>query len=463
MIKHGCWVAAVAAAALLSGCALKYSERAQNPFQGLGPQVSAPDYDLVLAQALSESSQIELSHAKQGFVHWHMELDRVFEIADAPLERSFKTVVKVSKPQVAASVNADLAVVLDILPSLLGAKEVSVRALFLTIDGKPIDDIRIHAGGPLPNLLMGVTDKKSLKMATQDAARQFEDAVANSSKIQSFASMRSQKNTAVAAAVPARMYRSEADAPKYSFPESPDNFALVVGIETYASLPPAQFAERDAQSVRDHLVSLGYPRRNIVYLAGAQAGKGGLEKYLEAWLPRNVNEKSKVFFYFSGHGAPDTKTGEAYLVPQDGDAKFLETTGYPIRRLYEKLNALKAKEVLVAIDSCFSGAGGRSVLPRGTRPLITKIDSAEGLVGRLVVLTASASDEITGTAEDQGHGLFTYHLLSGINESKGTATVRSLYEYIRPKVQEGARLENRDQTPQLLSGSTNKSADTPLK
>jgi uncharacterized caspase-like protein len=237
-----------------------------------------------------------------------------------------------------------------------------------------------------------------------------------------------------------------------------DDFAVIVGIEKYSEVPPAQFADRDAKAMRDSLVAMGYPERNIVLLQGERATKTGLIKNLETWLPRNVNDKSTVFFYYSGHGAPDPKNGQAYLVPFDGDPQYLEDTGYPMKRLYEKLGALKVKQVIVAMDSCFSGAGGRSVLAKGTRPLVGKVDLGQSGGRNIISLTASASDQISGTIDEQGHGAFTYYLLRGINgaarDDKGSVTVKSLYEYLLPNVQDSAHRSNRDQTPQLQDGSS---------
>lgn len=249
---------------------------------------------------------------------------------------------------------------------------------------------------------------------------------------------------------PAKEIRSDADLPDYKSAEDATRFALVVGVEKYENLPAADFAERDARAVREHLLALGYPERNVITLTGAQATKTGIEKYVESWLPRNVKTDSKVFFYFSGHGAPDPETKQAFLVPWDGDAKFLDTTGYPLKRLYEKLNALKARQVVVAMDSCFSGAGGRSVLAKGARPLVNKVDAGTSSLGKLVVLAAAGPEEITGTAEGQGHGLFTYSMLKGLNAKKGEATAKELYDFVLPQVQDAARRDNRDQTPQLM-------------
>ena len=247
------------------------------------------------------------------------------------------------------------------------------------------------------------------------------------------------------------------DKPAYAAAENPNNFALVIGIEKYSNLPDAEFAEHDASAIRAHLLSLGYPESNVVALTGAKATRTAFEKVVESWLPKNVNVDSTVFVYFSGHGAPDPKNGEAFLMPWDGDPEFLEGSAYPVKRLYEKLGALKVKRVIVALDSCFSGAGGRSVLAKGTRPLVTKLDIADLKPGKVVVLTASDGDQISGTIEDRAHGAFTYYLLKGLNgaaqDASSNVTLRSLYDYLRPRVQAAAHRRNREQTPQLLPAS----------
>jgi hypothetical protein len=245
---------------------------------------------------------------------------------------------------------------------------------------------------------------------------------------------------------------SDVDTPLYQEEERPDDYAVVVGIEKYPDLPAAQYAERDAQAMRDHLVALGYPPRNVILLTGARASRASLAKNLDSWLPNHVTKDSTVFFYYSGHGAPEAGSGLAYLMPVDGDPQYLKDTAYPVKMVYQKLGALKAKRVIVALDSCFSGAGGRSVLAAGTRPLVTKVDTGMA-AGRIVSLSASGSDEISGMAAAQGHGLFTYYMLKGLNgaaaDAAGRVTVRALYDYLSPLVQDAARRDNRSQTPQL--------------
>ncbi len=244
--------------------------------------------------------------------------------------------------------------------------------------------------------------------------------------------------------------------PNFTSPTSAEDYAVVIGIEDYADIPDAVYAERDAAAVRRFFAALGVPERNIVSLTGSRATKTGLEKTLEAWLPNNVSEKSRVFVYFSGHGAPDPKTGDAYLVPSDGDPQYLAQTGYPLKRLYAKLAELKTKHVLVALDSCFSGAGGRSVLAKGTRPLVGKVNVAVAAKNSIAVLSASGGDQISGADEETGYGLFTYNLLQGLNggakDAEGKITLQSLYEYVKPRIADQARRVNREQTPQLSGG-----------
>ena len=252
--------------------------------------------------------------------------------------------------------------------------------------------------------------------------------------------------TRLAARAP-REPSSDIDAPRSRGSERPDDFALVIGVEEYQSLPKADYGVRDAQTVRKHLEALGFPARNIISLEGPQATGNKLKSYLEEWLPLNVKPTSTLFVYYSGHGAPDPKTGDAYLVPWDGDATFLKSTAYPLKKFYADLSKTKAKRVLVALDACFSGAGGRSVLAQGARPLVAKVAEVSG-GERVTILAAASGEEITGSLNDQGHGMFTYFLLKGLSEGKRTA--KELHSYLTPRVQDEARRQNRQQTPALI-------------
>lgn len=247
---------------------------------------------------------------------------------------------------------------------------------------------------------------------------------------------------------------SDVDKPGLRRGPRPDDFAVVVGIDQYQLVPSADYGERDAATFRDYLLGLGVPEENIVLLTGQRATRTGLVKYLEEWLPRNASPDSRVYFFFSGHGAPDPETGKAYLVPWDGDPQFLGSSGYPLAKLYKDLAGLKAREVLVALDSCFSGAGPRSVLAKGIRPLVSKVKADAPESSKVSVLTASAAEEVAGSLEKKGHGMFTYYLLKGLQgeadaDKDGHVTLAELHGYLSKAVAKAARLQNREQSPQL--------------
>jgi len=238
----------------------------------------------------------------------------------------------------------------------------------------------------------------------------------------------------------------------------PHAYAVVMGIEQYRqNLPKADFAAKDAQVTRDYLTrAMGYQEENVVVLLNDKATKTDLEKYIEHWLPNRVEKDASVFVYFSGHGAPNPKTGDAYLVPYDGDPAFVEATGYPLKRLYEQLNKLPAKEVIVMLDSCFSGAGSRSVIAKGMRPMVISVENPVVAGGRTVVLAASSGAQVSSTYDQKGHGLLTYYFLKGLQgdadrNRDGTIELSEVFDFTKPQVERTARREyNNEQTPQLL-------------
>jgi len=372
----------------------------------------------------------------------------------------FKGVIKVKSLDDARSLGADLIAVVDVEGSLtLMTSDLTLKlgAAFSTPGGAEVASVSAE------NVKHANLFYSNPGASAQDAQVQFNKALLYNSKLVAFAQNARRAAPAAQAQATAPVAEraepaSDIDSPSYRLSPRPEDYALIVGVGKYSALPEAQYAERDAEAVKKHLLALGLPPRNIVSLSGGKATRGALQGYVEEWLPKNVKPGGSVFFYYSGHGAPDPKTGQAYLVPWDGDAAFLQSTAYPLKQLYASLGKLKAKSVIVALDSCFSGAGGRSVLAQGARPLVAQVEEGVGGESRLTVFAAASSDEITGTLAEQGHGAFTYYFLKGLGggarDKSGAVTVQSLFDYLRPNVQDEAHRQNREQTPKLLGGRT---------
>ena len=248
--------------------------------------------------------------------------------------------------------------------------------------------------------------------------------------------------------------------PAATIVQSSKRYAIVIGIEIYRqNLPRADYAVSDAKLVSQYLINvLGYPERNIILLLNENAARNDMEKYFGTWLRNNVESGSTVFIYYSGHGAPNPKTGDAYLVPFDGDPTFITDTGYSLNALYANLAKLPAKKIIVALDSCFSGAGGKSVLAKGARPLVVTTNSAQLPAKNIAILAASSANQISSTYNEKGHGLFTYFLLMGIKESleknkDAKLEINKMFDYLKPNVESiSRRVYNNEQTPQLIVG-----------
>jgi hypothetical protein len=236
-------------------------------------------------------------------------------------------------------------------------------------------------------------------------------------------------------------------------------YAVLIGVESYRDLPKVDFARRDVELVREYLLKAGYPEDNIIVRTNERASRSDFESYLEQWLERNVEKGSDVFVYYAGHGSPHPKSGQPFLVPYDGDPAFLDTTAYPVERLYKTLAKLPADHLVVVLDSCFSGTGGRSVVAKGSRPVglvvgNPTIPAAEGK--KLVVFSASQNNQMSSAFPEKQHGLFTYFFLKAFHgdadvDHDGTVSIGELDEYVRVQVQRQSRRLNAEQTPQLIT------------
>ena len=191
--------------------------------------------------------------------------------------------------------------------------------------------------------------------------------------------------------------------------EQKENVALVIGISKYREkmIPEVKYAARDAEVVARYLENVGgIPRANIKVLTDDKATKSDLEANISDWIARRVTGHSTVFIYYAGHGAPGPQGREAFIVPYEGHPDYPSQL-YPLQKMYDALNKLTAKEVVVMLDSCFSGAKGRSITGEGTRPISISIENPVLAGGKIMVIAASSGGQMSSDYEKVRHGLFT--------------------------------------------------------
>ena len=242
-----------------------------------------------------------------------------------------------------------------------------------------------------------------------------------------------------------------------------ESWAVVIGINAYKSWPRLAYAVNDAQAMRELLVrKYGFLPDHVTTLLDGEATR---EKILAALGDnladgRKVAHDDRVFVFFAGHGVtrklPSGKS-QGYIVPVDAAAQSFQSTAISMTNLQDASDAIPAKHVLFVMDACYSGlaltrggaAGAGATADRRQYLMeITRRQARE-------VLTAGGGDEQVADNGPNGHSIFTWTLLQGLEgkadlDGDGAITATELAAYVAPGVSSLSR-----QTPAFghLAGS----------
>ncbi len=270
----------------------------------------------------------------------------------------------------------------------------------------------------------------------------------NDIEVYAFNSDRSVRSDSVHAVVMAR----------YTLHSKPQLYALVVGIDKYAN--PAfnlQYSVADATAMGEELKKRAAPLFQSVNVEELTTPEETTKTALIDALTRYrslVGPNDVFVFYVASHGVVgggDPKTRQYYLVPsswrstQEEDLSRDALGAGDIKELIGKIPAAKK---LILLDTCNSGALGETLATASVD--VNVIATAVGIT----VLSASASEE---TAEEgmQGHGLFTWVLLQGLDgkadvRKTGSVNTTDLGGYVENEVPRIALAEFRhEQHPDL--------------
>lgn len=226
-------------------------------------------------------------------------------------------------------------------------------------------------------------------------------------------------------------------------------FAVIIGNERYTQVAQVPYAQNDAKVFAEYCKrTLGLPVTNVRQYSNATFGtmlsamndiKGIAEAY---------NGDCNIIFYYAGHGVPNETSRDAYLLPADADGRQTEAC-YPVSRLYRELGEMGAKNVIVFMDACFSGAQRGEGMLASARGVALKVKT-DAPQGNMVVFSAATGDETAFPYQEKGHGMFTYFLLKKLQDTKGDVTLGELAEYIQTNVRQQSIVVNRkSQTPTI--------------
>ena len=224
---------------------------------------------------------------------------------------------------------------------------------------------------------------------------------------------------------------------------SPDNrrWAFIIGAEQYLNADNIAYARRSAELFA--LVaqkSLGVPQNHLVTLYDAEATGGNIKGRLKKLFDQAISPGDTVYFYYNGHGVPNPAQGNTpFLLPTDMDQDYIsDEPFFDLRNLYAFFRRSAAGQVVVFMDSCFTGVtDGRTVFQGKAATRLPPRKVVLPPTGNLAVITAGTDTQFSSAWPDKGHRLFSYHLIDTL--ASGTATVESLHTAVKRLVSSTSR------------------------
>jgi peptidoglycan/xylan/chitin deacetylase (PgdA/CDA1 family)/uncharacterized caspase-like protein len=217
-----------------------------------------------------------------------------------------------------------------------------------------------------------------------------------------------------------------------------EGWAVVVGVDTYKSWPRLQYASNDARAVKETFVSkLGFKPENVTLLLNDDATRERVLSALDGLTnPDKVKRDDRVVVFFAGHGTTrHLPNGRAlgYIVPVDAAPGNYQSQAISMTNFQDISEAIPAKHVFFIMDACYSGValtrggGGGNYLSEVTRRSVRQM------------LTAGGADEEVADNGPQGHSIFTWTLLQGLEgkadlNGDGYVTASELATYVAPTV-----------------------------
>lgn len=226
-------------------------------------------------------------------------------------------------------------------------------------------------------------------------------------------------------------------------------FALIIANENYNKVAPVPFAVRDGQIINEYLnKTLGIDKGHISLLENATLNDMRYELNRLKKISDTYKGDASFIVYYIGHGIPDEKNGNGYLLPVDGFGNDV-STAYSLDDLYSQLGNLNSKKTILITDACFSGANKSGDMLVAARGVAMRAKSNQAS-GNLIAFSACQGDETAYSYDEKGHGLLTYYFLKKLQETQGKTTLGELEEYIVDNVGKTAIVINgKSQTPKV--------------
>lgn len=235
--------------------------------------------------------------------------------------------------------------------------------------------------------------------------------------------------------------------------------AFIIGINEYAN-PRWRLknAVNDAEAIAKALSDVHH--YEVTLLRDGEATLAALLDLLKALKegPQRVLPNDRVVIYFGGHGLGYSDRGEfkGALLPQDVQLG-IPTTYLDMQRLFQELESLECRHLLLVLDCCFAGLARAAMRDVADTPPLYKEQYYRFLKDKAWQLLASAGESQRASDGDArlgrrgeasgGHSPFAAALLKALESNAADCrTVErepdyiviapELYQYVRDKVEQ---------------------------
>lgn len=209
---------------------------------------------------------------------------------------------------------------------------------------------------------------------------------------------------------------------KYDPAGKPQLYALVVGIQSFANTEyNLRFSVADATAIADLIKRKALPLFSKVNVAQLVTPQETTKDALRAAFAKyqHIGPNDVFLFYVASHGMfeGDLATRQYFLIPSnmhDATMEAIQRDAVSEDELKRMIGSIPALRKLLLLDTCHAGAMGDAMMVTtrglGESAAVNVLSTAVGST----VLSASTSEQ-EAQEDMEGHGLFTWVLLQGLN------------------------------------------------
>lgn len=240
--------------------------------------------------------------------------------------------------------------------------------------------------------------------------------------------------------------------------DTSDRWAMLIGIDGYhESLGRLKYSVNDCRRLAEVLTAGedAFRADHVLVLADDEVDDrkptyAHIHSWLASWLSQ-PDEDDTIIVFFAGHGRE--MDGKCYLVPADATLQTIHVTGIAVPYIQDLLNRCKARQKVLIVDACHSGAG-RDVVTMGPSMLET-LSASKGIY----TLTACDVDELSHEWDEKKQGVFSYYLAEALSgtcppDGRGHVTADGVYEWVFDRVRDWARTHRCSQAPKRVCDTT---------